>query len=1022
MRRLMKKCEASISIFMAIIMLGTFVMSGIIVEGARLRQAEAIVQSAADSAAMSVLAKYDKGLYDRYGLFAIENDGGTTNVEQAIKDDFMRFFRANLSASLPDEGALDSLFTQLEQRYGLKKSGVDQLFDMYDFKVEDSEVNPIYSVAAPQIMQLQMTEVAKYRSAFMLIHDLTGMGDDIAEEAEQQQKDVKVMQDSLAYRNSAQSAAGKLAEHSKNLYMFYVDETIGNVKGTEKRADRLVNEYNTGVNDINTKFDTFKRDYDTMQTALSNLKTALTDYNSKAAEVRTAEEAVQNKKDDIIFDDTNEDYDEEAVKEWETECATVDAMVGELDGLEINVGKKVSDYKTAQTNLTGPSGSYTAFKKSIKDLKDKLEAWNSRIDELIEEYNGLKGEVESVKQQIENHKTYVNGSGASDGTKEAAIEDADSVLKSLEDALAPPTSAEQLEKTKAYISERLAEIETFSDITVNVPDIPYNNYSLYLDKTGTIPVIKDAFTTAHSSTTASSGTTVKTAPDRPEWKNLSDMIEFDESAAVTISPANIINDTKGIISALQKPNGKAPLPAGVVEHYVYELVEDSDVAAQSSQLSNSESGVSKLKALYDNAYDKDGNRKDGTKNNTDKSGDEGLSSFNVSSVTNLPSKNRETIKNTLNDSHKSADEGYKQRVVDRYGSGSPRVESSATGLSNEDDKQLDEFSGVDFGTDSSSQSAALGTMNNFMSKIQNFFVHSQYDVMTYCYINSMFKSRMTKDPADWAKVFDAANINEDDRKKDNPWFVARDTEDSDLNLMLDHMASDDEDMVTALNCELEYIIRGKDTDKKNRDQVWGIIYGIRLGNNLIAVYQNKEIRNAAKAVGNLVKMIPYVGAVLAPIVEFAIIALVAALETYQDMVFLVNQGYKVPFIKTKDNLTYSLENLSDGVLDKPSFKDEDGDGKPDGITGKLWISYENYLLIFMLFAGQENVLFRSADLIQMNMSKETGKQYDLAKCYSYVRCKNDVSIKPLMISYAFMPDDMRKNDRRTFETLVYQGY
>ena len=127
LRRFFKKTEGAISLFLAIIMLANFALSAVVVEGARWRMAKSMVQEAADSAIMSVLAKYDMDLYDRYGLFALEN--------KDVYDDFQKFFLANLSAQLPEGDTMDKLFEELENKYHVQDEvGVN--FDLYDFKLE----------------------------------------------------------------------------------------------------------------------------------------------------------------------------------------------------------------------------------------------------------------------------------------------------------------------------------------------------------------------------------------------------------------------------------------------------------------------------------------------------------------------------------------------------------------------------------------------------------------------------------------------------------------------------------------------------------------------------------------------------------------------------------------------------------------------------------------------------------------------------------------------------------------------
>ena len=309
-------------------------------------------------------------------------------------------------------------------------------------------------------------------------------------------------------------------------------------------------------------------------------------------------------------------------------------------------------------------------------------------------------------------------------------------------------------------------------------------------------------------------------------------------------------------------------------------------------------------------------------------------------------------------------------------------------------------------------------MDGFLSEVQSWFTGAQYDVMTYAYVMCMFNTRMTKaskfvayDGDNVRKNGDGVAVGTSDLCKSSnagkKWYVDRDPN-NDLDLRFREKALN----ATFLNSELEYIIMGQNTDKSNTNYVWGSIFGIRMVNNLIALYTEQTVhatvQSIAAEIAAAIAAVTFgAGTMLAPLIELAIMAVLAALETYMDMKYLVTEGYKVPFLKTNKNLN---------LFPSPNAKIEGG--KPVYTDGDFMISYEDYLLVMLIFVGKENVLFRSADLIQMNM----GDGYDLSKKFTYLKCENTVSIKPLMISYAFLPDDIRRGDRRKFTTTLYQGY
>lgn len=979
-RSLIKKSEGVISLFMAIVMLATFVMSGVIVEGSRLRQAEAIIQSAADSAAMSVLAKYDIDLYDRYGLFVMDSQS-----KEDIQQDYINFFMANLSASLPDEDTLSSLFTRLETKYGLKK-GIEDLFDMYDFQADDIDVTPVYSIGAPQILQLQTTEVSKYRSAFLLLQDLTGKGEKIAEASQQQDKDVEVMQQSLTYRDEASDITNKLVQFTEELYQFYDGgEEQGANKGKKLRAD-----YGNHLSDIDTVFSSLRTAYNNASNGYGNIKSAVNEYNQAVDDIATAEEQLMLDKENIVFDPSAEDYDSEAVEQWNKRAEDIDKDVSDLKNNKLNdVNIAINNYNTYVGDVIGYND---ALKEKITNMENYLGGLKTTLEGFLSRYNNeLEGEIKDAIQSTNDHKSYLTSSGGSNEVVASAEDDANIVLESLQNAL-DAKIPDKLNATITYVDGLISKLNTFKatygSLSFTLPEVTGINY---IDTDGTVEALQIKADNINASK----------APEeedvRPDWQSLS---EIEEPAGnVSVDPANAFTNYQTAFAAIQKPDGNDPFPRNSeeVDYYMYSAGTDGSLDFGDSEAQKT-GVVQTLTNLYNNNTTNSESTLTGEPN-----GD--ISDM----MSSLPSHNRNKF--SLTDTFASDDATYVTEFEERYRGASVVDVGDASGLSGDSTQELEGLSGFTLGNDASSQSRSFDILGSFMESVSNFFTSKQYDIMTYVYTMSMFKNRLTKAPSDWAELYN--NQTESPREKE--YYVKRDTEDADLNLMFDHLTSDD--LATKLNCELEYILRGDSTDKQNRDEVWSIIYGLRLGNNLIAVYSNSDLRHAAastaQAIAAAIAAVTFgAGSVLAPIIQFAIIAIIAALETYWDMVFLVNMGYKVPFIKTTKNLNISLDNLEDGDVSAPNFESSD-----------LMVKYEDYLLIFMLFTNQEDVLFRTADLIQMNMALETGESdYNLSKRFTYLRYESKVSIKPLMISYAFMPDDIRRDDRRLFTTLAYQGY
>ena len=280
---------------------------------------------------------------------------------------------------------------------------------------------------------------------------------------------------------------------------------------------------------------------------------------------------------------------------------------------------------------------------------------------------------------------------------------------------------------------------------------------------------------------------------------------------------------------------------------------------------------------------------------------------------------------------------------------------------------------------------------------------------------SMFKTRVTKSPEEWKAFYENdqhLNISSDLKNKNfDMERYSKDKEDRNL-----YFKSKNES--TYFRSEIEYILEGKYSEKTNRNNVYLKIYGIRMVNNLIAMYKDDGIRNLASSASTWAG--PF-----APLIQLAIIAVLAALETYFDMEFLITYGYKIPFWKTPDNLTLSLDNLK-SKLSSASDSSSIINGllkTPNCDGSRFLVSYETYLWFFILLTGKENKLLRSADLMQLNIRETSDPTYRMADHYTYVRCYTKATVKPMFVGLGFAPSEFDAyNHRYDVESLNYQGY
>ena len=73
------------------------------------------------------------------------------------------------------------------------------------------------------------------------------------------------------------------------------------------------------------------------------------------------------------------------------------------------------------------------------------------------------------------------------------------------------------------------------------------------------------------------------------------------------------------------------------------------------------------------------------------------------------------------------------------------------------------------------------------------------------------------------------------------------------------------------------------------------------------------------------------------------------------------------------------------------------------------MNYTDYLRLLLLFESGEKKIKRIADLIEMNIRKETGDvSFSMSNCSTYMRVEATVSIKYLFMTQPFMPKSIEE--------------
>ena len=364
----------------------------------------------------------------------------------------------------------------------------------------------------------------------------------------------------------------------------------------------------------------------------------------------------------------------------------------------------------------------------------------------------------------------------------------------------------------------------------------------------------------------------------------------------------------------------------------------------------------------------------------------GSQKINSDTAKKQSDRNDEAKENSKEERKEVPEDIYGQRPSKTFESGSSVP--SVTGFYNED------------GDLSASKNILNGAKEP--SLVQQAAEAARDDVLGLSYIFGTFKTRLTG-----VEKFSGNNMSESDKNSFYmpKWRYAHDEGELDMRF------TPKKDRDTVLRGEIEYIIFGNRSDAANENTIYGIIFAERLANNIVAMNTEKEVVSpachaAAAAASALTSF-----TVPETVFYWIFITAWATAETYVDMSFLIDGGYRIPLVKNKNNIV--LNDFPDG---EPLIENYGERG--------VFVSYEDYLLIMCLIEGKEKRIMRTADLVEMNMRQDQA-DFRMSDAYTYLNAKTSLSTRLLFGSVMPFKDDYEAGGlkgRLHFENEIYLGY
>ena len=166
---------------------------------------------------------------------------------------------------------------------------------------------------------------------------------------------------------------------------------------------------------------------------------------------------------------------------------------------------------------------------------------------------------------------------------------------------------------------------------------------------------------------------------------------------------------------------------------------------------------------------------------------------------------------------------------------------------------------------------------------------------------------------------------------------------------------------SGIDYEVEYILFGRDSDVENLKAMVNRLVILREASNVLFLTTDR-VRNAAitalAATVSAVALSPE----LEPVIKWSLIFGWAYLESIYDVKTLLAGG-KIPMIKTPESWKTDISLLSAPTTDLAV--DKEGSG----------LEYKDYLMLLMLLEDEHDKLFRTMDVMEMDIRKTEGNEY-----------------------------------------------
>lgn len=417
-----KRCEGTIAVFLTLILIPTFIFSGVMVDGSRIMASKNLVSGAGDLAMNAALSNYHEELNEVYGLLAMANT--PQEIESIMKD----CFETSLNASGVSREDFSKALVYLELTEG-------------GFSASSLVDTEIYQT---EVFKQEVLEYMKYRAPVTLVDravkDKVGKLETISEERAAADAELKFEKE----LNDVQQLLDDLNELADKQKQY-----VGQI-GTKESLNRLLSETESNYGKITLLSvahyrlshctDSASGDMKSLMREMVDLSCGVSEITADVAShlirMKRIENAMQGKDPDDLLDGLDEDSDEykeieelienyaDAKSVMEEGIRNTEKQLDELVKKSYNaMHEQWQCAKEGSENCTEILNKISEIRSKLEDCKGKYENWKEAVGNLsneqsrlayqksIDEVSGLfeektEGDIGGYERKIQNNQVY----------------------------------------------------------------------------------------------------------------------------------------------------------------------------------------------------------------------------------------------------------------------------------------------------------------------------------------------------------------------------------------------------------------------------------------------------------------------------------------------------------------------------------------------------------------------------------------------------------------------------------------